>query len=87
MVPPPPIPWMARATISIPVFLASALMRDPIQKMAIAESRIIFLPQISENFPHIGAAAAYARTSRDQQLVTLFPYNKMWYLQAPPIQV
>ena len=60
MIPPPPIPCMARATISIPIETLTAASKLPTKKMLAAHSKIGFRPQMSENLPHDGVLAAHA---------------------------
>ena len=56
--PPPPMPWIARAVISIPMLLADAAMSDPTKNTPFAASKIGLRPKISDTFAQIGAADA-----------------------------
>jgi hypothetical protein len=58
MSPPPPMPWTARAAMSIPMLFESAATRDPAKKTTLADIRIGFRPKISENLAQIGVELA-----------------------------
>lgn len=58
--PPPPMPWMTRAAMSMFIFTDTAASREPTKKMALVTSRMGFLPKISDTLPHIGVAAEFA---------------------------
>ena len=63
--PPPPIPCMTRAAMSILTLIDSPAIKDPIKKTKFANRRIGFLPNISLNLPHVGVAAAAANKKAD----------------------
>jgi hypothetical protein len=56
--PPPPIPWMARPTISMVILTAAPHSALPRKNVAVAISKITFRPQISLNLPQLGATTA-----------------------------
>jgi hypothetical protein len=56
--PPPPMPWTARAAMSMPMLLDSAATSEPTKNMTLADIRIGFLPKMSENLAHIGVELA-----------------------------
>ena len=58
--PPPPMPWMARDAISIPMLTLSAHSSEPTQKTATANKRIGLRPQMALNLPQDGTATALA---------------------------
>ena len=58
--PPPPMPWIARAAINIPILTETPASSDPRKKIAHATSRIGLRPQMSLNLPHEGVEAAFA---------------------------
>lgn len=58
--PPPPMPCTARLAINMLMLTLTALNSEPTQNTATAHIRMGFRPQISEIFPHTGAAAALA---------------------------
>ena len=65
MSPPPPIPCIARAAISIWMETLTAASRLPMKKIMEAPRRMGLRPQISENLPHDGVEAALASRYAD----------------------
>ena len=63
--PPPPMPCIALAAMSIFMPVASAAMRDPTKKTVLASNRTGLRPQMSLNFPHTGVDAAAASKYAD----------------------
>lgn len=61
MMPPPPVPCTARAKISMPMLTLTPAIKDPTQNTPTADNNTGFRPQMSDNFPQEGAAAALAR--------------------------
>lgn len=59
--PPPPMPCIALAAISIPMLVDRAATSEPMQKTALAISRIGLRPQTSDILPHIGVEAEFPR--------------------------
>lgn len=57
-----PRPWMALPAMKAAKSSTKAQMRLPPKKMTFAISKIGFLPQISEIFPHDGVEVVWART-------------------------
>ena len=59
--PPPPIPWMPLAAISILILTLTAHNRLPIKNIPAATKSMGLRPQMSLIFPHDGVLAALAR--------------------------
>lgn len=57
--PPPPMPCTALAAISIPMLVDRAATSEPMQKTALAISRMGLRPQMSDILPHIGVEAEF----------------------------
>jgi hypothetical protein len=58
--PPPPIPWMTRAAISMFMFTDTPASKEPTKKMAFVTSSMGFLPKMSDTLPQMGVAAEFA---------------------------
>lgn len=69
--PPPPMPCIARAAISIPILTDSAAMSEPTKKVKFAISKIGLRPQISDILPHIGVDAELP--SRYAEPIQVYP--------------
>lgn len=77
--PPPPIPWIARAEISIPMLEDVAAMRDPAKNTTFAASKIGFRPKISDTFAQIGAADA--EPSIYAEPIHVYPFVELKWLE------
>lgn len=60
MIPPPPIPWIARPAMIMGMFFAKAQTKLPIRNKKLASKMTGFRPQISLILPHSGIQAALA---------------------------
>lgn len=60
IIPPPPMPWIARAAISIAMSTASPQSSEPTQNTPTADSSTGLRPQMSEILPQVGTKAALA---------------------------
>jgi len=60
-IPPPAVPWKARPMMSIFMLLEAAQMIDVTKYVPTAAIGIGFRPQMSDNFAHAVAAAAFAK--------------------------
>jgi hypothetical protein len=56
--PPPPIPCITRAVMSIPMFTLNAAIKLPARNTTLASINIGLRPKMSEILPHIGVDAA-----------------------------
>jgi hypothetical protein len=61
--PPPPIPWIVRAAMSIAILVLNAAIKDPTMKMMFARRSIGFLPKMSLILPQLGTLAALAKVN------------------------
>lgn len=87
MIPPPPVPWIARAAINMVMLLERAHRRDPTEKKTIASRKMGLLPQMSDIFPQSRVEAAVDR--RYAEPIHVYPADelKCWVIVGSGVVV